>query len=100
MFVVFRRRHYNKALLITLSLFQYWQENAHSMFDTVRKYLVAFDKYPVENFYSVLRARTKETDTPKQIAFKAKEIDACKHELHYFNSAFVPPRNLTTIQRK
>ena len=100
MFVVFRRRHYNKALLITLSLFQYWQENAHSMFDTVRKYLVAFDEYPVENFHSVLRARTKETDTPEQIAFKAKEIDACKHELHSFNSVFVPPRKFNYSSKK
>ena len=100
MFVVFRRRHYNKALLITLSLFQYWQENAHSMFDTVRKYLVAFDEYPVENFHSVLRARTKETDTPEQIAFKAKEIEACKHELHSFNSVFVPPRKFNYSSKK
>ena len=100
MFVAFRRRHYNKALLITLSLFQYWQENAHSMFDTVRKYLVAFDEYPVENFHSVLRARTKETDTPKQIAFKAKEIDACKHELHSFNSVSVPPRKFNYSSNK
>ena len=100
MFVVFQRRHYNKALLITLSLFQYWQENAHSMFDTLRHYLVAFDEYPVENFHSVLRARTKETDTPEQIAFKAKEIDACKHELHSFKSVFVPPRKFNYSSKK
>jgi hypothetical protein len=80
--VVFRRRHYNKALLVTLSLFQHWQENTHSMFEIVRQYIVAFDEYPIENFHSVLRARTKETDSADQIAFKAKEIDACKHELH------------------
>ncbi|CAB4023389.1 Hypothetical predicted protein [Paramuricea clavata] len=76
--------HYNKALLVNLSLFQHWEENTHSMFETARQYIVAFDEYPVENFHSVLRARTKETDSADQIAFKAKEIDACKHELHNF----------------
>ena len=92
MLVVFRRRHYNKALLVTLSLFQHWKENNHSMFEMLSKYLVAFDEYPVENFHSVLRSRTKETDSAEQIAQKAKEIDACKHELHSFKSVFVPPK--------
>ena len=92
MFVVFRRRHYNKVLLITLSLFQHWEDNAHPMFETLRQYLVDFDEYPVENFHSILRARTNETDSADQIAFKAKEIDACKHELHSFKSVFVPPK--------
>ena len=92
MCTVFRRRHYNKALLIMLSLFQHWEDNAHTMFETLRHYLVAFDEYPVENFHSILRARTNETDSADQIAFKAKEIDACKHELHSFKSIFVPPK--------
>jgi hypothetical protein len=92
MFVVFRRRHYNKALLVILSLFQHWKDNAHPMFETLHKYLVALDEYPVENFHSILRARTNETDSAEQIAFKAKEIDACKHELHSFKSVFVPPK--------
>eukprot|EP00112_Aurelia_sp_Birch-Aquarium-sp1_P016187 Seg365.2 transcript_id=Seg365.2/GoldUCD/mRNA.D3Y31 product="hypothetical protein" protein_id=Seg365.2/GoldUCD/D3Y31 len=53
--------------------------------------LIAFDEYPVENFHSVLRARTKEGNTGDQINFKAKEMDAFKHELHSFKSRFVPP---------
>ena len=92
MCTVFRRRHYNKALLIMLSLFQHWEDNAHTMFETLHHYLVAFDEYPEENFHSILRARTNETDSADQIAFKAKEIDACKHELHSFKSVFVPPK--------
>ena len=52
------------------------------MFETLRQNLVAFDKYAVENFHSILRKRTKETDTAEEISFKAREIDACKHELH------------------
>ena len=72
MFVVFRRRHNNKALLVTLSTFLPWQENSPSMFETLRQHLVAFDEYPVENFHLVLRQRTKETDSADQIAHKAK----------------------------
>jgi hypothetical protein len=100
MFVVFRRRHYNKALLLTLSLFQHWQENIHSMFETMRQYIVAFNEYPVENFHSVLRARTKETDSADQIVFKAKEIDACKHELHSFKSVFVPTKRFNYSSKR
>ena len=99
MFTVFRRRRYNKALLIMLSLFQHWKDNAHSMFETLRHYLVAFDEYPVENFHSILRARTNKTDSADQIAFKAKEIDACKHELHSFKSVFVPPKRFNYITK-
>jgi hypothetical protein len=100
MFVVYRRRHYNKALLITLSLFQHWQGNTHSMFEIVRQYIVAFDEYPVENFHSVLRARTKETDSADQIAFKAKDIDACNHELHSFKSVFVPTKKFNYSSKR
>jgi hypothetical protein len=62
------------------------------MFKTLCQHLVAFDEYPVENFHSVLRQRTKETDSADQIAHKAKEIDACKHDLNSFQAVFVPPR--------
>lgn len=36
MFAVFRRRHYNKALLVILSTFLHWQENNSSLFETLR----------------------------------------------------------------
>ena len=64
-----------------LSTFLHWQGNAPSMFETIREHLAAFDEYPIENFHSVLRRRTKDTNTADEIAAKAKEIDACKHEL-------------------
>ena len=92
MFMVFHRRHYDKALLIILSAFTYWQEKNHPMYHTLRQALVAFDEYPVENFHSVLRARTNATDNADQISLKAKEIDTCKHEMHSFKSMFVPPK--------
>eukprot|EP00112_Aurelia_sp_Birch-Aquarium-sp1_P025550 Seg855.2 transcript_id=Seg855.2/GoldUCD/mRNA.D3Y31 product="hypothetical protein" protein_id=Seg855.2/GoldUCD/D3Y31 len=92
MFMVFQRRHYDKALLVALSMFRYWRDRNHPFFEKMLSSLVAFDEYPVENFHSVLRARTKEGNTGDQINFKAKEIYACKHELHSFKSRFVPPK--------
>ena len=100
MFTVFKRHHYNKALLVMLSTFLHLQENTSSMFETLRQNLVAFDEYPVENFHSVLRRRTKETDTADEISNKAKEIDACKHNLQSFQSVFVPPRKFNFSRKR
>ncbi|CAB3988268.1 Hypothetical predicted protein [Paramuricea clavata] len=74
MFMVFRRCHYDKALLVTLSAFMYWEENDHPMYHKLCEALVAFDEYPDENFHSVLRARTNETDNAAKMSLKAKEI--------------------------
>ena len=62
MMMVFRRRHYDKALLIALSNFHYWHEKDHPLHKVIQQFLVALDEYPVKNFYSVLRVRTNETD--------------------------------------
>ena len=62
------------------------------MHGIIQQFLVALDKYPVNNFHSVLRARTSVSDTAEQIREKAKKIDACKKEMHEFQSSFVPPR--------
>ena len=99
MCVVFRRRHYNKALLALLSTFLHLEENNHALYDTLHKHLVAFDEYPVENFHSLLRRRTKDTDNANVIASKAKEIDSCKHKLRSFQSAFVPPKHQNFSQK-
>ena len=70
------------------------------MFETLRQKLVAFDKFAVDNFHSVLQKRTKETDTAEEISFKAREIDACKHKLYSFQSIFVPPRKFHFSSKK
>ena len=70
------------------------------MYETLRNYLVTLDEYPVENFHSVLRRRTKETDSAERITLKAKEIDTCKHILQSFQSVFVPPRKFNFSQKK
>ncbi len=66
----------------------------------ISTYLVALDEYLVENFHSILRARTNGTDSAEQIAFKAKEIDICKHELHSFKSVFVPAKTINVLKAK
>ena len=100
MMMVFQRRHYDKALLVALSTFEYWKESTHPMHQLIKNYLVAFHEYPVENFHSVLRARTHETDNAAQIQEKAKEIDACKDEMKEFQSSFVPPRKFNFSRKR
>ena len=92
MLSVFRRRRYEKALLILSTTFEHLKAINHPFFHIISQFLVAFDKYAVENFHSILRGRTKTTDNGPQICLQAKEIDACKHELYEFKSWFVPPR--------
>ncbi len=99
MFMVFHRRHYDKAMLVVLSHFMYWQENNHPIYQTLHQALAAFDEYPVENFHSLLRARTSASDNAEQISLKAKEIDACKQEMQSFQSMFVPPRKFHFSQK-
>ena len=70
------------------------------MHQIVQDFFVAFDEYPVENFHSVLRSRTKETDTVEQVREKSKEIDVCKKEMQAFQSSFVPPKKFTFSRKR
>ena len=72
MFLVFRRRHYDKAPLIALSNVEYWKQVRHPIIISISSSLSAFDEYPVENFHSLLRARTTITDKAERIALKGK----------------------------
>ena len=76
------------------------REKKHPINEVIQHFLVAFDEYPVENFHSLLRARTNETDTAEQIRIKAKEIDAWKKDLQDFQSAFVPARRFNFSSRR
>lgn len=85
-------------LLVALSMFRYQKNNRHPFHNTLATSSAAFDKYPVENLHS--SARTKETSTGEQTSLKAKEIDACKHELPSFKSWFVPPKKFNFSSKK
>ena len=91
MFKMFRRRHYHKALLIALSNMEYWKSIEHPLANVICQFLNAFDENQVGNFHSVLRANTRITYNEDLIKQAAREIDARKHELHTFQSSFVPP---------
>ena len=67
MFLIFGRRHYDKALLISSSNIEYLKSIDHPLLQTIFSSLCAFDECPVENFHSLLRARTQDTDTAEKI---------------------------------
>ncbi len=46
---------------------------------------------------TLLQRRAKDTDHANVIA--SKEIDTCKHQLHSFQSGFVPPRHQNFSQK-
>ena len=58
------------------------------------------DDYPVEKFHSLLRARTNDWDTPKEIQRKARLIDANNQDLQQFATHFVPQRNAMMNQNQ
>lgn len=70
------------------------------MHQIIQNFVVAFDEYPMENFHSVLRARTKETDTAEQLGEKAKEIDVCKNEMQALQPSFVPPKKFNFSRKR
>ena len=74
MFLLFRRRHYDKAPLIALSNIEYWKSVGHPIIIPISSSLPAFDEYPVENFHSLLRARTTETDNADKISHRQKKL--------------------------
>ena len=90
MFLVFRRRHYDKAPVIALSNLEYWKGINHPVVEALFSSLYCFDEYAVENFHSVLRSQTKIHDNEKRITLAAREIDGRKHDLSDFQAAFVP----------
>ena len=100
MLVIFNRRHYNKALIILLTSFYHLQVTGHPLYHVLSNHLNAFDEYPVENFHSILRSKTKSTDTGEQIFRKAREIDACKNDLQEFQSWFVSKRKHAFCPKK
>ncbi|CAG8511709.1 3348_t:CDS:2, partial [Ambispora gerdemannii] len=52
------------------------------------KHLVAFSDYPVENYHSLIRRQTRETDTPEQLSRTARVINCLRHD-NVFRSTFV-----------
>ena len=66
MFLMYWRKYYDKASLITVSNFEYWKSIDHPLVSTLLSSVCAFD---------VLRAHKKVTDTLEMISLAAKGID-------------------------
>ena len=75
MFTVFKRRHYNKSPLVWLSNYLYWEQVHHPALQTYKRVLAGIDEYIAENFHSILRSQTRETDDGKAIREKARALD-------------------------
>jgi len=88
LFARFKRRNYNKAPLFFLSDVWYWESINHPIIDILKKYLVVFNDYPVENYHSLIRRQTRETDTPEQLARTAHVINYFRHD-NAFRRTFV-----------
>ena len=62
----------------------YLQTQHHPLFETLRENMQILDEYAVENFHSLLRARTSPWDGADAIQRKAVWIDQHRHQLHQF----------------
>ncbi len=100
MFYCMKRKHYNKASLVWISNILFWKENNKKLYQTIRKFLSATDEYPVENTHSIIRAQTKDGDTPDLLQKRAKAVFQSKKSQHNFRSQFTPPKDYTFTQNQ
>jgi hypothetical protein len=80
------RKNYNKAPLAFLSDVFYWQENNHPMGEAIKRFLVNFNDYWVENMHSRIRASTSAKDTADNIRRQAYLLGMLELQLHYIYS--------------
>jgi len=88
MFARFKRKNYNKAPLVFLSDVWYWENIKHPILKVLKEHLVVFNDYPVENYHSLIRRQTSETDTSEQLSRTAHVINYLRHD-NAFQKAFV-----------
>ena len=79
MFLCLQRHHYDKALLVWLSMCAYWGINNPALFEMFRSHLLIFDEYPVENAHSIIRSKTNHHDSVESLRKKAKAAFESKH---------------------
>ena len=93
MFFCYRRHHYKKVPLIWLSNVLYWKSTP--LFELLVTTFNAVDEYPVENFHSLLRSQTNQSDDTDLTSRKAKARDSSKATSATFSSSFLTPKNFT-----
>ena len=62
--------------------------------------LNAFDEYPFENFYSILRSQTRESDSGDALQQKARAVDEMKSLASVFASIFSSPKKYRFSRNK
>ena len=87
MFVCLKRRHYNKAPLVWLSMVSHWKKKFTELFTLMKQWLIVTDEYPVENAHSIIRAQTNHSDTAEQLRTKVKGIFQSKNQQKDFRSS-------------
>jgi len=98
LFARFKRRNYNKAPLFFLSDVWYWESISHPILEILKKHLVSFSDYPVENYHSLIRRQTRETDTPEQLSRTARVINCLRHD-NVFRDTFVHQQDILTVKK-
>ena len=107
MMMQFERMHYDKALLVAVSMHQILKETHYPMCYRMMKPINAFDEYPVENYHSRLKARTRNCNAANQVQLKARKWDTWNHNLDSFKIWCEPktkfsysPRKIQFLKRK
>jgi hypothetical protein len=92
LFARLKRRNYNKVPLIFLSDVWYWNNINHPIIEILKRHLTTFNDYPVENYHSLIRRQTRETDTAEQLSKAAHVINHLRHD-NIFQKTFVTKKS-------
>jgi len=88
LFAQFKQKNYNKAPLFFLSDVWYWENINYPILEVLKNHLAVFNDYPVENYHSLIRRQTRETDAHEQLSKVAHVINYLRHD-NVFQNAFV-----------
>ena len=91
----FRRRHYNKSLLIWLSNMLFWKNGGgdRNIYDLFAANLNVVDEYFVQHVHSVIRRQTKASDSDEQVREKVRGIFASSESQTNWRSNLTPSKN-------
>jgi hypothetical protein len=89
LFLRFKRRNYNKALLMFLSDIFYWITNNHPILQVMKTELPKFSDTSVEIFHSLLRRNTEKYLEADQIIREARYLNYLCLDDEKFKKNFV-----------
>ena len=95
MFVCFKRRHYDKSLLIWFGTYLYWKERHPELAHLLETFVTIFDEYVVENTHSIIRRTINLLDPMSVMVKKVKAIFANTTAQATFRETFGYTKNYT-----